>query len=125
MIPLQFALRRRMIKQKSEYKLSVAAAQTFKYNLTLTVDGVSVVYGEKFVGAKVFAITKESVITINGTARDGYPIYVKINGKQVAGLYPDVMTTFRYAFPKSMIRNDISLRMYQTAGYSRYAEFTV
>lgn len=43
MIPLQFALRRRMIKQKSEYKLSVAAAQTFEYNLTLTVDGVSVV----------------------------------------------------------------------------------
>lgn len=125
MIPLQFALRRRMIKQKSEYKLSVAAAPTFKYNLTLTVDGVSVVYGEKFVGAKVFAITKESVITINGTARDGYPIYVKINGKQVAGLYPDEMTPFWYAFPKSMIRDDISLHIYQTTGYSRYAEFTV
>lgn len=125
MIPLQFALRRRMIKQKSEYKLSVAAAQTFEYNLTLTVDGVSVVYGEKFVGAKVFAITKESVITITGTAREGYAIFVKINGEQVAGMNPGEVTTFRYTFPKSMIRNDISLRMYQTTNYFRYAEFTV
>lgn len=125
MIPLQFALRRRMIKQKSEYKLSVAAAGTFEYNLTLTVDGVSVVYGEKFVGAKVFAITKESVITITGTAYEGYAIFVKINGEQVAGMSPGESTTFRYAFPKSMIRNDISLRMYQTTYYFRYAEFTV
>lgn len=125
MIPLQFALRRRMIKQKSEYKLSVAAAQTFEYNLTLTVDGVSVVYGEKFVGAKVFEITKESVITITGTAYEGFAIFVKINGEKVAGMSPGESTAFRYAFPKSMIRNDISLRMYQTTYYFRYAEFTV
>jgi hypothetical protein len=75
--------------------------------------------------AKGFAITKESVITITGIAREGYAIFVKINGEQVAGMNPGEIMTFKYTFPKSMIRNDISLRMYQTTNYFRYAEFTV